>query len=652
MDPGDMNLMSRFAKSLKGRITIIVAIAIFVTGTVVFLYGYFVGRSIFQEQVFRSMESVVSRISSEIQAINEDMATHASLAATSDEMKLALAGYVEGIGDQAAFASQMQVMLESARSEAPNSWDMLVVTGDGKVAAASRKSPIQITLPSATWSFDTAMREVKAGHTWTDFTYRDRQMIVTLAFGIAKPGTTDYSGMALISGRSLALDQELADTSGLGSTGQILLSGQQGNKVKVLDLPKRFPATNQASQSAFKLYGKDSDAPPAKAALGQKGEGYADMDGKKVIASYDYITGVDWGVTATTESSEAFAPIHRFRNVIITVILVLLLGGTALAFLIARSLSRPIVQLQDGVKALCGGSLGTRVDIHDGVEVTDLANEVNLMAGRLNESYDSLEQKVEERTRELREANERLREANERLKELDSLKSEFVSVASHELRSPLASMKMGVSNVYNEVVGPLNEDQKMMLQIVERNTDRLIELTTDLLDLTRIEAGQLDLNIDSCDMVELAREVAESHEAQADHQGIYIRVEPDGGPAMAKCDRDRIYQVIQNLVSNAMRFTKEGGITVSVKCDGATITICVDDTGTGIPADALSSVFDKFSQAHNETCFEMRGTGLGLAITKGIVEAHGGQVTVQSEEGKGSRFCFTIRATDDGKESG
>ena len=174
-------------------------------------------------------------------------------------------------------------------------------------------------------------------------------------------------------------------------------------------------------------------------------------------------------------------------------------------------------ELQDGVKALAGGELGTRVAIKDGIEVTALADEFNTMAGRLDESYQTLEQKVDERTRELQAANDRLRI-------LDELKSDFVSMVSHELRSHLSSMKMGVATVAKEMVGPLNDEQRLMLEIAERNIDRLTKLTTDLLDLTKIEAGQLDLELDQHDLYELALEVIESDEPMAGDKGLRLNV--------------------------------------------------------------------------------------------------------------------------------
>lgn len=233
-------------------------------------------------------------------------------------------------------------------------------------------------------------------------------------------------------------------------------------------------------------------------------------------------------------------------------------------------------------------------------------------------------------------------EANDRLKELDYLKSEFVSLASHALRSPLASMKMGVATVLHEMVGPLNDEQKQMLQIAERNIDRLTDLSSELLDLTRIEADALDLVPEEIDLCEVASEVVASELSRAMEKGLMLEVVRPASNVRVRCDRERMHQVIWNFVDNALRFTDEGRVVVALFGNDEEVTVEVSDTGLGIEEDAVDGAFDKWSRAYTESSSERRGTGLGLAICRGIVEAHGGKIALRSKLGRGTKVSFTV----------
>lgn len=658
LDTGAIGNEMRFAKSLKGRLTIIVAVAIVVTGTVVLLYGFFIARAMLREQVYDSIEAVLTRTKRDIQNAMINMSEAATLVASSTSLSRHLQAFLEAGDGQGEPSAEMHEILEESQRAVPNFFDLSVVSLEGGfVAGYTTRSRIDARRHET--PVGEVVETVLSQGLWNDFEVLDGEVVITIASGVYAPGDERLIGLVMIESLAPGIERSLADRSGLGDSGEILLSKITDDKVTVLNISEEPGIPGSIEEEEVVIAGVSEEYPTVKAAGGEKGQGEAtSVMGGHVVAAYDYIPEVDWGLTALADSAEAFAPVNRLRNVIIVVIVVLVFGGSLLAYLIARSITRPLVELQDGVKALAGGELSTRVTISDGTEVTSLADEFNRMANRLNELYENLERKVEERTRELKDANSRLQE-------LDQLKSEFVSVASHELRSPLASMKMGISNVANEVVGELNEEQKLMLTIVDRNLDRLTKLTTDLLDITKIEARQLDLKREECDLVGIAREVVESAVPQAEHQGLYLKVEPGHGRVMARCDRDRIYQVILNLVSNALRFTDEGGVTIKVERGAASgiepegeevadllARVCIEDTGVGIPSEAIGTVFEKFSQAHSETRSEKRGTGLGLAISRGIVEAHGGTITVDSEVDVGSRFCFTIPldGEDEGKE--
>ena len=646
----------RFARSLKGRLAIMVAVAIFVTGTVVLLYGYFIARSVFREQLFRSMDGIVSRTIREIETANTDSGRMSAIIASNTRLSQGLAAYLAGTGDPAAVTAEMQGILADAQKAMPSFCDMQVLSIDGRTVASVNNCDRSFPPLAGTPAFSSALQLALSGRAWLDFEVIDGGTFVTITQGIPAEGvapageSAGLAGLLVVNGRALGLEEALADTTGLANSGEITLSKREAAGVVVLDVSAKSAGAGRARTVTLPLE-RNRDLPAVMAAMGESGTGDAgDAAGRSVVTSYGNVTQVAWGVAATELSSDAFAPIYRLRNIMMAVILVLFFGGSLLAYLIARSISRPLVELQEGVKALAGGRLSTRVMVKNGVEVTALAEEFNRMAARLNELYQSLELKVAERTMELEDANARL-------KELDELKSEFVSIVSHELRSPLASMKMGISSVAKGLIGPLNEEQKVMLAIADRNMDRLTKLTTDLLDLTKIEAGRLDLNIRGCDILELAEEVVESAGPQAGQKGLELQVVSSGEAVTAACDRDRLYQVIQNLVGNSLKFTESGGVTVTVGKAGGRpdlVSVCVEDTGPGIPAEALSTIFEKFSQAHIETSSDKRGTGLGLTISKGIVEAHGGSISAESEMGRGSRFCFTVPAGGprDGGEEG
>ncbi|HSD50676.1 MAG TPA: HAMP domain-containing sensor histidine kinase, partial [Candidatus Methylomirabilis sp.] len=282
-----------------------------------------------------------------------------------------------------------------------------------------------------------------------------------------------------------------------------------------------------------------------------------------------------------------------------------------------------------------------------------------------------LEEKVAERTRELSDANVALEASHRKLQELDRLKSDFVSNVSHELRTPLTSIRMAVDNLLDGVAGQITPTLQRYLSRVKNNTDRLVRLITDLLDLSRIEAGRIELHPAVVSIGDLLHEVVEGLAETARSKGLELTVSrPAGGPALAFVDRDKLQQILINLAENAVKFTPAGGrVTLATRSvdswtresmdsslpihqstnspihhDGRWIEITVEDTGPGIPPDERRAIFEKFHQVRRDGHGKAQGTGLGLAIAKSLIELHGGRIDVESAMGRGSRFCFTVPA--------
>ena len=262
---------------------------------------------------------------------------------------------------------------------------------------------------------------------------------------------------------------------------------------------------------------------------------------------------------------------------------------------------------------------------------------------KLEDLRGTLDQRVEERTRELAALNLKLGASNTRLQELDRLKSDFVSDVSHELRTPLTSIKGFVDYLLEGLAGELNPVQKDCLARVHGNTVRLTRLINDLLNLARIEAGRVSLHLTELAPAEVADEVIEDLRPLATEMAVNLTVEASPQEVHALADRDKLHQILLNLAHNAVKFTPAGGhvhVAMTVEADG-TVVMTVRDTGEGIPAAELSRVFEKFYQLGDvET--EKKGSGLGLTITQKLVELHGGRIWVESEVGRGTRFCFTL----------
>lgn len=263
------------------------------------------------------------------------------------------------------------------------------------------------------------------------------------------------------------------------------------------------------------------------------------------------------------------------------------------------------------------------------MEVKSLREELEIFrwgAARTNDGLRALYHELEIRTRELQK--------------LDDLKSEFVSTASHELRTPLSIIREGVCIVLDGIAGPLNEKQMALLGKARQHVDRMARLINDLLDMSKIEAGRMALYPKEIEIDGVIEEAINSFKLQADAKGIALKYLPQSRGLKINADRDRLMQVIVNLIGNSFKFTQTGSIEVAFIVRGETIEFSVYDTGCGIDAEDLENIFLKFRQLGNSS--GRGGTGLGLSISREIVRLHGGEMWVESELGSYSRFIFSL----------
>jgi len=327
---------------------------------------------------------------------------------------------------------------------------------------------------------------------------------------------------------------------------------------------------------------------------------------------------------------------------------VVLLSGFSLSIFMSGNLLRPLRKLTLATVAASHGDLRQEVDIAATNELGILARSFNLMIHDLREWRLKLEQanyllegKVKERTKDLKKLNEELMETNTRLRELNKVKTNFISMVSHELRTPLTAIKGFVSTLLRPDITLDEKTKHKYLTIVDTEADRLARLIENLLNITRIEAGKMELRYELVDARRLAQEVIEQAAIKA--EGIRFPVAFEDQFPKIEADLDKLRQVFINLVSNAVKYSPpDGEIILAGRVLEDEVEFSVEDRGRGMSEPEVDRIFEKFYRVDDEVNQKNPGTGLGLAISRAIVELHGGVIWAESEPGKGTRFVFTV----------
>ena len=338
--------------------------------------------------------------------------------------------------------------------------------------------------------------------------------------------------------------------------------------------------------------------------------------------------------------------------------LVFIIFGISVVFLISNRLSRPLIELTKSARKLAKGEFAAtdNITLRSGDEIGILGSAFKEMSRNLKISHDKLEEYSLSLEQIVADRTLRLRELNDDLQEQDKLKTEFVSTVSHELRTPLALI-LGFAKIIdkklNSIIFPnvrsCDDNVRKTMKQVEENIDiivlegmRLTDLINDLLDIAKIEAGEVEWKMETISLVEIMMHVTTMTGNFLEKKSLELVMDVAEGLPKIVGDKDRLIQVVINLISNAVKFTQKGTITCSVKKLGNEILIGIKDTGIGISVIDQKKIFDKFKQIGDMQKGKPKGTGLGLSICKKIVEHHGGRIWVDSETGSGSTFSFTL----------
>ena len=301
----------------------------------------------------------------------------------------------------------------------------------------------------------------------------------------------------------------------------------------------------------------------------------------------------------------------RARQVILAMGGLALMGILVISFFLTRSITRPISLLIAKTREISRGAFQGDLRLSSPPEMKELAEAFNSMC--------------------------------DRLQAVDKMKSDFYSVMSHELRTPLTSIREGTSLLMEKVGGELTEKQGKLLTIISGESRRMIDLVNSFLDLSRLEEGKMPFRFRPADILPLIRRVVEEMEPLALAKKVQLQVVAGSSMSPVNMDPERILQVIRNFISNAIKFTPEGGrVKVTAQRQEGGLCVLVEDTGPGISRENLKTVFEKFRQGSVKGWETMKGSGLGLAIAKQIITEHGGKVWAESQPGQGSSFIFVL----------
>ena len=344
-----------------------------------------------------------------------------------------------------------------------------------------------------------------------------------------------------------------------------------------------------------------------------------------------------------------YAVLLRYIIVVGIVIVLSLLVAYVIVTRMQTAITDPLADLVHLMQRISRDKdFSMRASVAGWDELASLADGFNEMLSNIQERDQLLEthrRHLENTVADLQRSTEELQEANKKLKALDRLKSDFISIVSHELRTPLTSIKAFIELILMKPHMPQERKIKLM-NTINTESDRLGRLITDLLDLSKIEAGKMNWRMGKVSIDDIVRTSLAGIQPLAQNKGLHMTVNVEPSLPRIFGDKDRLVQVMANILSNAIKFTNNGGaVHITARREPAPqpqIIVEISDTGMGIPAEDIELIFDKFQRSGDLLTSSIEGTGLGLSIAREIVEYHGGALWATSTHGEGSTFTFTL----------
>lgn len=423
-----------------------------------------------------------------------------------------------------------------------------------------------------------------------------------------------------------------------GTAGYAYLVDQKGNLIAHKDpqlVLKKMNLRQAGGVEKFLRNPTRSDPNPA-----HKGRGLMD---RPVLSTYAPVPELGWAVILEEPLEAALANVEKLKRHALALLAISLFVGAAAIAWVSSRMTGPIRELHEGAKTIGSGNLDYRVSIKTGDEIEWLGEEFNKMAAELKVSYATLEQKVKDKTAELEKANSELEQANRGLLQANKAKDEFLSVMSHELRTPLNVVIGYTGMIKDKMLGEVNPEQERALDKVITRSDDLLKMIIEILQATSLEAHAVKMEEQEVSLGSFLDDLKSNYEVPVNKELSFSWDYPSELPTVTT-DSEKLKQILQNLINNAVKFTERGQVTISARYNprAKAVEFKVADTGMGIHKELLPSIFEMFRQGDSSETRSYGGVGIGLYIVRKFTDLLGGTIEAESEPGKGSIFTVTI----------